>query len=79
LPPVPPVPELGGVPLPVPELGGVPLPVPPAPVPSLLGGATVLGELGLTTPPPLLEELESLGAAGLVPEEVIGCPHSLNP
>jgi hypothetical protein len=75
LPPVPPVPE--PVPESVPELPGVPLPVPP-PVP-LLGGAAVLGEVGVTTTPPLLDELELLELLVLVPDEVIGWPHSLKP
>ena len=75
---MPPVPE-PEVPLPVPELGGalpVPPPVPPA-VP-LLVPEEVLGALGATVPP-LLEELELLELLELVPEEVIGAPHSLKP
>ena len=67
------------VPLPVPD-PEVPLPVPP-PVPPavpLLGGAAVLGGLGATVPP-LLEELELLELLVLVPDEVIGWPHSLKP
>ncbi len=73
---MPPVPE-PDVPLPVPE-PEVPLPVPP-PVPPLTGGV-VLGALGVTTPPLLLDELELLELLELlvlVPEEVIGWPHSL--
>ena len=75
---MPPVPE-PDVPLPVPE-PEVPLPVPP-PVPPLAGGV-VLGALGVTTPPLLLDELELLELLELlvlVPEDVIGWPHSLKP
>ena len=75
---MPPVPE-PAVPLPVPE-PEVPLPVPP-PVPPavpLLEGGAALGALGATVPP-LLEELELLELPVLVPDEVIGWPHSLKP
>ncbi len=69
------------MPLPVPD-PEVPLPVPP-PVPPavpLLEGGAVLGALGATAPP-LLEELEllELELLVLVPDEVIGWPHSLKP
>ena len=74
---MPPVPEPE---VPLPELGGVPAPVPP-PVPPavpLLVPGEVLGALGATVPP-LLEELELLELLELVPDEVIGAPHSLKP
>ena len=52
--------------------------VPPA-VPPLDGGvAELLGALGATVPPELELELELLLGV-LVPDELIGWPHSLNP
>jgi hypothetical protein len=79
LPPVPPEdPEEPDVPEPVlPLVPGVPLPVLP-PVGAPLVPEDVLGALG-TTVPPLLAELEELELLVLVPEEVMGWPHSLKP
>ena len=78
LPPVPP-PVVPPPPPVVPPPPVLPPEVPP-PVPPLDGGVDelLLGALGATVPPELALELELLLEV-LVPDELIGWPHSLNP